>query len=557
MKKNYLLFNILSSLFWLSFLSKTDSFFEVYALIGILNVIFVYKRKCNYNKYYLIISIVLSICVAFSNYSILDVLSLPVNGLVALLNIFKTIIFVTLIISGTYVFYGLVSGLDAYLSKIKLFTYNDLNKKNKVFIKLCLIMFIFYSLVLILCVYPGILTPDSLWQVKMGLTNEYNTVHPILHTWILKLIIGLFNDLSTGVFVCSLIQILFMSLSVSYMFTTLYEIGLKKKYLIISYMIFLILPFNIIYSFTIWKDVVFAGFVLLFITSLFREIYKIGNNIILLFIGGIGFCLFRTNGLYAFILFTLLFLIFKVKDYKSIGICLIICAVLSLSFNLIINNTYESPSISESLSIPLQQIARVVVEDNLSEDEIKIISKYLDAETAKESYLSYISDPIKNIMKTDNFNMKEFISDWFKLFIKHPISYIKSYIDQTKGYYNSGYDYGWFSEKISNNDLGLATISFMKPLYLLFMGYLWLFCGDIALLPLIRSTGLYTWILLILFTLAKKNKKNVGIVYLPLLCIIATLLIASPVFCEFRYMYCVIICMPLVIFGYLYGARHE
>ncbi len=83
-------------------------------------------------------------------------------------------------------------------------------------------------------------------------------------------------------------------------------------------------------------------------------------------------------------------------------------------------------------------------------------------------------NPIKNIMKTDGFSMKEFISDWF-------------------------------SEKISNNDLGLMTILFIKPLLL----------------------------------------------------IILTLLIASPVFCEFRYMYCVIICMPLVIFGYLYGVKHE
>ncbi len=83
-------------------------------------------------------------------------------------------------------------------------------------------------------------------------------------------------------------------------------------------------------------------------------------------------------------------------------------------------------------------------------------------------------NPIKNIMKTDDSNTKEFISDWF-------------------------------SEKISNNDLGLMTILFIEPLLL----------------------------------------------------IVLTLLIASPVFCEFRYMYCVLICMPLVIFGYLYGVRHE
>ncbi len=551
MKKHFLLFDILSTIYWLSFLSKTDSFFEVYALIGVLNILLVSKKKNNYNKHYLIVSIILSICVSFSNYSIFDYLSLPISGLDILLNIFKTIIFILLIVCGTYVFYGLVSGLDTYLSKIKLFTYNDLKKKKRVFLYSFLTMFILYTLILVLCMYPGVLTPDSLWQVKMGLTNEYNSVHPLLHTFIIKLIVGLFANLTIGIFACSVIQILFISLCISYMFVTLYEMGLKKKYLVISYIIFLLLPFNIIYSFTIWKDVVFAGFVVLFITSLYRELSKMGNNLFALFTSGIGFCLFRTNGLYAFVVFALIFIICHYKDYKKIALCLIISVFISLGFNIITNNYFEGPSISESLSIPLQQLARCAVDEKLNSDELAIINKYLDVSKIGDNYLSYISDPIKNMMKTNDFKLGTFILDWFKIGVKHPVSYFEGYIDQTRGYYNGGYDYGWFCEKISNNDLGLVTTSFIKPLYMLFMGYLWLFCGDIALLPIIRSVGLYTWVLFILFVLAKKNNKKISIVYLPLLLLIGTLLIASPVFCEFRYMYCVIVCMPIIIFGYI------
>ena len=556
MKKHFLLFNILSTLFWLSFLSKTDSFFEVYALVAVLNIFFVCKKKTNYHKYYLIISIVLAICAAISNYNILDNLSLPIGGLDTLLNIFKTIIFIVLMLSGTYVFYGVVSGLDSYLNKLKLFTYNDLKMKKKVFLCTFGIMFILYTLILTLGMYPGVLTPDSLWQVKMGLTNEYNSVHPLLHTFIIKLIINLFSDLSLGVYVCSIVQILFISLCSSYMFVTLYEIGLKKKYLIISYVIFLLIPYNIIYSFTIWKDVVFGGFVILFITSLFREIYKLGNNLIVIFISGMGFCLFRSNGLYAFIVFVLLFVILHYKEYKKITICLVLSMFISIGFNIFTSNHFEGASISESLSIPLQQFARTVVDEDLDNDELKLINKYLDVSKIEDNYLSYISDPIKNMMNVDDFKLSTFIVDWLKIGIKHPISYIKGWVDQTRGYYNSGYDYGWFSEKIASNDLGLETTFFIKPLYLLFMGYLWLFCGDIPVLPIIRCLGLYTWALLILFTLAKKSKRKISIIYLPLLLLIATLLIASPVFCEFRYMYCVIACMPIIIFGYLYDRRN-
>ena len=555
MKKRFLLFNILSTMFWLSFLSKTDSFFEVYALIGILNILFVCKKKTNYHKCYLVISIVLAICVAISNYEILDSLSLPIEGLDIILNIFKTVIFILLIVSGVYVFYGVVSGLDVYLNKLKLFTYNDLKRKSKVFLYTSSIMFILYTLVLTLCMYPGILTPDSLWQVSMGLTNQYNSVHPLLHTFIIKLIISLFDELTVGVFACSVVQILFISLCSSYMFVTLYELGLKKKYLIIAYVIFLLLPYNIIYSFTIWKDVVFSGFVILFITSLFREIYKMGNNLIVVFVSGIGFCLFRSNGLYAFIVFALLFVVLHYKEYKKIAICLVLSALISTGFNVITSNYFDGAGISESLSIPLQQLSRTVVDEKLSGDELKIISKYLVVSEIEDNYLPYISDPIKNMMNDNNFKLSAFIFDWLKIGIKHPISYFKGYIDQTRGYYNGGYDYGWFSEKISNNNLGLETTSFVKPLYLLFMGYLWLFCGDIPVLPIIRSLGLYTWILLILFALAKKSKKKISIIYLPLLLLIVTLLIASPVFCEFRYMYCVVACMPMIIFGYLSDRR--
>ena len=45
--------------------------------------------------------------------------------------------------------------------------------------------------------------------------------------------------------------------------------------------------------------------------------------------------------------------------------------------------------------------------------------------------------------------------------------------------------------------------------------------------------------------------------YIKLLNILPNLLIATPVFCEFRYMYCVVICMPLIKFGYLYGTKHK
>ena len=55
-----------------------------------------------------------------------------------------------------------------------------------------------------------------------------------------------------------------------------------------------------------------------------------------------------------------------------------------------------------------------------------------------------------------------------------------------------------------------------------------------------------TWVTLFMTGAAfiRKNKKFV-LIYLPVIGVILTLLIATPVFAEFRYAYCVFACVPL------------
>lgn len=76
------------------------------------------------------------------------------------------------------------------------------------------------------------------------------------------------------------------------------------------------MPFNICYSCTLWKDVMFAGVVSVFITVLLRILRNIGDiklNYILLFLSGVGFGVFRSNGWIALVLTFIVMLIFLRK----------------------------------------------------------------------------------------------------------------------------------------------------------------------------------------------------------------------------------------------------
>ena len=165
-----------------------------------------------------------------------------------------------------------------------------------------------------------------------------------------------------------------MAAILCYCLCILYRYGAGKKLCFLFLLFYACVPYNGNFAVTMWKDVLFSGFLLLFGLFVYQllHLYSSGERLkkkpgllILLLLSGLLVCLFRSNGLYLFLL-TLPFLVLGLRrEWKLLlpGLLLTLrrspCASRGPSTT---PSGWQKPAFSESLSIPAQQIARVVHE---------------------------------------------------------------------------------------------------------------------------------------------------------------------------------------------------
>ena len=204
----------------------------------------------------------------------------------------------------------------------------------------------------------------------------------------------------------------------------------------------------------------------------------------------------------------------------------------------------------ESISIPIQQIARVVVhKGEITNEQMELLNRVIDVEKIPELYKEYISDPVKFSVDGDYIkeNKKEYLKAWIEIGIKNPKQYLHAWIEQTKGYWNEGYDYAIWASGVTPNELGIETSRLIKPFDYLFKKYAALIMRFEILAPL-RSIGLHVWLLIVLFVFnLLRGMKEKALPVVPVLMVIGTLLVATPVFSEFRYAYAVFTVLPMYV----------
>ena len=206
----------------------------------------------------------------------------------------------------------------------------------------------------------------------------------------------------------------------------------------------------------------------------------------------------------------------------------------------------------ESLSIPIQQIAYVIRNDGrISKSEMKEIEKIADVNQIKSEKdnwrAQFVSDPVKdNIRKKDKKNYIEkhkikYLKLWISLGIKNPNKYVRAWVKQTNGYWYYNVDpYVVFvlSTQTYNKREGYQ-LNFKQHDYLpkTFSIKLTKYIEKIT--EIYYNTWSPAWglylTLIALFILIKR-KKNIMPCILNIMLVI-TLLIATPVSCEFRYAY--------------------
>lgn len=417
-------------------------------------------------------------------------------------------------------------------------------------------------LYLFLVRYPGTLSPDSIWQMEQVMTGNYSNHHPFWNTIVIKFWIDLgmllFQDINAAVALYSVALIMFVAGRFSYAATVLYLGGIRKRWILLAVLAYAFLPYHVAYSITMWKDVVFGGAALLFVAAAFAVLKGLGKrpvlHMLLLAFGAAGLGLWRSNGWLALLGTVAIFGIFLWKGHKKLILLLsvIVVGTWIMKGPMLDRMGVAQPDLIEALSIPEQQIARVILEGHpLTAEQEAQLSEIIDLGTVPTTYARHISDPIKAALRAKNpayleAHKWDYLKLWIELGLEYPKDYVFAWIDQTRGYWNGGYAYWIYIRSIHKNELGIVQTPFSPKAAEIAQTMLDTFYESTWTEPL-RSIGLHVWIIAALFLVNLIHKRDEALLAIPILLIVATLMIATPVFSEFRYAYSVFTVLPFYL----------
>lgn len=446
------------------------------------------------------------------------------------------------------------------------------SKRSKliVFFGSAAIMF-FCWLPYFLMLYPGDVTSDSISELNQAVKDEpLSNHHPIVHTMMIRICynlgFALFHDETKAVATYSVIQMLVLALGFAYLIVTMYKYRVKKLPILCVLGCYALLSYHGVYSVTMWKDIMFGFFVLTFTTTLWRALIcdlkgqkKLPLfELVMLFFTGVGVCLFRSNGLYAYMLTVLFIVIFCIRSKKFVlmGVtCAALVAALIVKGPVYNSLNITPPDTIEGLAIPQQMIAAVVRnERELTPEQEELLSNVLPLQDIRERYTPNSADSIKFYMR-DNGNQEyiaehkgEFLKLWIDLGLKYPSDYTIAFVYSTLGYwypdvqnwvYSGEFRWDNFETLHKEALVGEKTVEFLQKAreeyhVFYFLGLLW-------------SIALEVWIAVFMMgTSFVKRKPQMLLLYLPVAGVWATLLLAAPVYAEFRYTYSIFCTVPLL-----------
>lgn len=500
-------------------------------------------------------------------------------------NKYAIIMFLILIVISYIVFRHILRIFNDYFNNINLESTNSIDRRieTKKFLKIFIPIFLI-RLVFFMIHFPGIFSWDSMYMIKEGVgIADISNSHPYLYVYILGLFarFGLkyLGGIGIGVGIFNFIVMLITAFTYAFVLYKVFSFNFNTSLKKAIYVYYLLNPSFILYSFTLYKDILLLDFLLFFVLLVIyityepKIFFERKRNLLYFIIVVFGvFMLHRKAVIYLVAGF--IGLIFnknyRLKTIKYIIISIIFCFLLN-SACIFLLQPKDSKVPYDYLSTRFQQIASIYNfhKEDFNEEDLKIIEKCFGKENLKK-YDIYESDPIKNYM--DNKFFKEHKYDIFRIWLKGYINHPKTYIDALmnlsvsywypynnpdrayKGDYyeqmysskvnwltedeNSSFDKGWKQ----NADVHKRT-KFKNKIYALLLMKL----VEYPILSIIHRPGIYTWIFIFLLMLSilRKNKKII-----PLIFIVSSIILSciySPIVNYFRYSYVFVAIIPLIV----------
>lgn len=488
-----------------------------------------------------------------------------------------------------------ISQKDAITSKISLLSSlpDQRSRQGKwyiyiLFMVICLLGFLPYFLMY----FPTWLSNDPVWQLEqiLGLTAKSNH-HPYFHTLIIKcfFMIGyrLSGTYTGGVAFYTFCQILIMAMVFAFLLYQLYKRGTRIVWLVLALAFYAVLPINALLTISMGKDELFVASLLIFAwmtkefdlddkseseqeTALNKTVHR--RHVLrwaAYFTTGLLVCLLRSNGFFIFAGTGFFLVLSKMRFGKSsaednaaksfpIRTCLCVIAVFicyMLYHGPILNAlNVEPPDTIEGLTMPTQHILCAYLKGGeLTAEEIEMIDRVVPVDEVGNYYNPWLFDIVKDFIRTSGNqqviadNKWEYFKLWLRVGLRNPFQYMVAEVRQTAGYWAYSvpdYEYIYTEYYMVDNPFGITTQRklFSYDSELAMHDFL---MGFQDLYNRVWSLGLNTWLMVFGIAYMVYEKKNI-MVYVPFIMMLVTLLLAAPVYNEFRYAYGLFAAFPML-----------
>lgn len=375
------------------------------------------------------------------------------------------------------------------------------------------------------------------------------------------------GTVSTGVAIYTFVQFTLYAITAAYVVYVLHNKGFHIVLLVLVTCYF-VWPINLIYATGMWKDAFFAIFFLMTLSYCYAHIedghLKTSNSII---IGLLSFVssLARNSGWSSLGVGAAVLIIYGIRKRYSkgrntvlrVGAAQLTGVLAACFFIVVIYPLAGVPNTHSTIakSIPLQQISRTVIDDELSPEEMAAINYFGKSDHVVDeipgNYQSSLVDGVRalfdgNTIKEDSW---KFDLLWLELGLHHPAAYFHALIDHTAGYWWPDVS-GWLIDnRIFDNNYGVERNAKLFPGKDLAMA-LYRILTYIPKMSLLSNSGFTFWmILLCIYICHMRHNKKGALLSIPMLMIYIGLIPVS-YGSLFRYTYAAVLSMPM-LFGYM------
>lgn len=437
----------------------------------------------------------------------------------------------------------------------------------------CLLCYLPYYLMY----YPTWFNNDAVWQMEqaLGMAARSNH-HPYFHTLIIKVFLtagyGLFHSYTAAVALYTFCQMALTAAVFGFYLYLLYRRGTRILWLALAVCFYALLPINGMFSICMGKDAWFTAAFLLFVWAVHNctaqaDVVQgaVGRRWLLFFGTGLSVCLLRSNGIFVFLGTAVLLILsqfFAGKGSQSmyLPIASVLVCYLLWQGPILHALQVEPPDTIESLTMPVQHLLCTYARGgDLKPEEVEMLEAVVPLAQIDEFYNPYLFDMTKNYIREHGNqqviaeNRGAYAGLWLKVGLRNPMLYLEAEIRQTAGYYalHIPHDqilYGEYymvenpfgienERKVFSYDAGLAMGRFLQW-FQAFYNRVW-------------SLGMNTWLLLFALACTLYRGRH-ALAFAPCVMLLGSLLLATPVYNEFRYAYGVFVALPF-LFGICFG----